>query len=139
MNLIEFKIMHSETVMYYQIIENDLKLIYTCRKYGNVNYENFRKTENMTLGTVINVLKELDNSDGKPWISASDYNFLKQIKENRNFWAHHNFLDFIYEGDSENSDKYSKQCQKLKKDHKRLGVVYKNLEDIRIEVLRNNV
>ena len=91
----EFKILHSETVMYYQIIEHDLKYIYSYMLKGDID-EHFDKIGTRTLGQMVKMLKDLDNSDGDPLISASDYNFLSQITDNRNLWCHSNFTDFIY-------------------------------------------
>lgn len=49
MNFDEFKILHSETIMYYQVVEHDLKLIYAYMHEGDVN-DNLDRVENMTLG-----------------------------------------------------------------------------------------
>ena len=62
----QFKIYHSETIMYCQCIEHDLKWIYSYMHKGD-QYENFEKLEKTTLGTLVKKLKELDNSDGKPF------------------------------------------------------------------------
>ena len=64
-------------------------------KVGDVN-KHFDEIENKTLGQMIRKLKELDNSDNKPLISSNDYNFLTQICDNRNHWAHSVFTEFIY-------------------------------------------
>lgn len=51
-----------------QTIEGDLKWIYAFMHKGDPN-ENRSKVANYTLGQIVNKLKELDNSDGKPYIS----------------------------------------------------------------------
>lgn len=79
----QFKVLHSETIMCCQIIEGDLKWIYAFMHKGDPD-ENRSKVSNYTLGQIVNKLKGLDNSDGKPYISASDYNFLSQMTEKRN-------------------------------------------------------
>lgn len=43
-----FKIIHSETIMYYQIIEHDLKLIYAYMRRGKP-FDNYIEIENKTL------------------------------------------------------------------------------------------
>lgn len=125
-----YKILHSETLMYYQKIEHNLKCIYAYMREGKVD-DNFEKIENVTLGQVIKKLQDLDNSDGNPLISAGDYNFLSQIKDNRNLWAHHNFIEFIYEKDFSNSKKYKKQCERLQRDHDRVSRACSILEEIK--------
>ena len=136
MDFDDFKITHSETIMYYQIIESDLKIIYYLMSDSHSN-KDFSKIENMTLGQIINALKELDYSSDNSLISKEDYNYLTQIKENRNYWAHNNFLDFVYNDDFLTSEAYIKQCNKLKKDHNRVEKVYKNLEQIRLSFYKN--
>lgn len=129
----EFKILHSETIMYYQIIEHDIKLIYAYLHKGNIE-KNYQCIERETLGESLRILRKLDNEDGKPLILADDYNFLIQISENRNEWAHDNYIEFMYEKDPLNSLAYKKQCEKLRKDHQRLQSVYKSVENIRIKI-----
>lgn len=131
MDITTFKLLHSETIMYYQRIEYDLKLIYAFMRKGNVT-NHLEMNETKTLGQMINILKELDQSDGKPLISSDDYNFLSQICENRNLWAHHAYTDFLYVNDCLNSKEYKKQCEKLLKDHARVEQASINLEKIRI-------
>lgn len=127
-----FHKLHSETLMYYQIMEHDLKYIYAYMKKGDID-ENFDKIENRTLGQMVKMLKDLDQSDGNPLISASDYNFLGQISDNRNHWAHKVFSEFIYIQNWQYSKEYQKQCDKLKKDHDRVERACDILEKIRID------
>lgn len=137
MDFKQFKILHSETIMYYQLIERDLKLIYSYMRKGDIG-EHFDKIENKTLGQMVKMLKDLDNSDGKPLILLSDYNFLSQICENRNLWAHNCFTDFIYIENWENSNEYKRLCDKLVKDHDRVSKASNILEDIRIQYCRKH-
>lgn len=65
----------SETIMYYQIIEHDLKYIYSFMLKGDVG-KHLNDMNNKTLGQMIKILKDLDFSDGRPLISFGDYNFL---------------------------------------------------------------
>ena len=133
MDFDDYKLIYSEVMMYYQIIEKDLKLIYSYIHIGDP-VENYDRIKNKTLGQMIIDLKKLDNEDGKPDISLSDYNFLHQISKNRNMWAHSNFIDFMYEENPFESIAYLKQCKRLQKDHDRLQSVYKNLETLRINI-----
>lgn len=131
----QFKVLHSETIMCCQIIEGDLKWIYAFMHKGDPG-ENRSKVSNYTLGQIVNKLKELDNSDGKPYVSASDYNFLSQMTEKRNYWCHQCYRDFLYEDNWLFSKVYEKVCNKLQKDHDRLDIVYKNVEQLKIKLKR---
>lgn len=132
MDFEQYKKLHSETIMYYQIIEHDIKYIYSFMLAGDID-EHFDKIENRTLGQMIKMLKDLDNSDGKPLISASDYNFLSQICENRNLWAHSCYTEFIYKQNFTSTREYQRQCEKLQKDHDRVSKACDILEEIRID------
>ena len=132
MDFNDFKVLHSETIMYYQIIEHDLKYIYSFMLKGDVQ-KHLDDMNNKTLGQMIKILKDLDFSDGKPLISAGDYNFLSQICENRNLWAHKTYTEFVYIQDFINSQEYQRQCDKLSKDHDRVKRASEILEDIRID------
>ena len=127
-----FKIKYAETMLNYQLIEHDIKCIYAYMLKGNIN-ENFDDIDNKTLGQMVRKLKELDQSDGKPLISAGDYNFLMQICDNRNHWAHRVFTEFIYETNWLNSKKYQKQCDKIDKDLEKIEYASKILEGIRVD------
>ena len=74
MDFKDFKIVYAETMLYYQAIEHDIKIIYAFMKVGDVN-KHFDEIENKTLGQMIRRLKELDNEDNKPLIRTGDYNF----------------------------------------------------------------
>lgn len=137
MDFKDFKILHSETIMYYQIIEHDLKFIYAYMLKGNID-KHFDFIETKTLGQMVKILKELDNSDGKPLISSDDYNFLSQICKNRNLWAHQTFTEFIYIKDFIYSREYQKQCDKLIKDHDRVYRACDILECIRIKYCKEH-
>ena len=133
MDFNDFKILYAETMMFYQLIENDIKLIYSYMRKGNV-IQHLESVESKTLGQMIRTLKELDESDGKPLISADDYNFLSQICDNRNHWAHQTFIEFVYiQNDAFSSNEYKKQCDKLVKDHNRVQRASEILEKIRIK------
>lgn len=93
-----FNIICADTMMYYQIIENDVKLIYSFMRQGDV-YNNYNLMENKTLRVMLKNLKELDESYGNPYVNSQYFNFLIQICDNRNHWAHKVFPEFIYEED----------------------------------------
>ena len=69
-----FKKKYAETMMYYQVIEHDIKYLYAYMHDGEVR-DNYSGIENKTLGQMINMLRDLDYSDNKPLISKGDYNF----------------------------------------------------------------
>lgn len=114
MDFNDFKILHSEVIMYCQLIENDLKWIYSNMKEGNPE-ENFNSLSTNSLGNTISMLKNLDNSDRRPLLTSADYNFLKQMKDKRNYWCHQAYIDFSYINDFTYSNEYKNFAQCLEK------------------------
>ena len=83
----QFKILHSEIMMYFQCIEFDLKRIYAGMSSEDFDDEmDWLETSNF--GNTLRELKKLDRSDGDPWLSDSEYDQLDRIREVRNYWAH---------------------------------------------------
>ena len=127
----EFKMLHSETIMFCQAIEHDLKIIYSFMLKGDPD-ETFESLSKTTLGALVKKLKELDNTDDNQFISNDDYNFLKQMTEKRNYWSHQCYVDLIYDDDSSN---YERILNKLKRDHDRFEVVSDNVERARLRAV----
>lgn len=136
MNYETFTYLHGETIKYCQIIEGDLKWIYSFLHIGDV-YETRDTLDNVTLGQVIKKLKQLDNSDGNPTLSASDYNFLSQMAQKRNYWCHKCYRDFVYVDNWMYSVEYQRICERLLRDHDKLEIVCQNVEKVKIEFNRD--
>ena len=132
MTFSEFKTLHSETIGYFQLIEGDLKWIYSLMHKGDIE-DNYDALEKKNLGFVIRELKELDYSEGEPLISKDDYNFLNQMRGKRNYWCHQAYLDFAYLQDFERSERFQNICAKLKRDHDRIAVVQRNVENVKLK------
>lgn len=131
MNFQDFKILHSETIGCFQLIEGDLKWIYSLMHKGNID-ENYDSLDKRTLGFIIKELKELDYSDGTPFLSRDDYNFLNQMREKRNFWCHQAYIEFMYIQNFECSPEFKKICSKLQRDHNCIEVVQRNVEKAKL-------
>ncbi len=134
MNLEDFHFMLGQTVMYCQLIEHDVKHLYACMHIGDF-YDNLNKISNLSLGQTVVKLKELDFSSENPYISASDYNFLKQMTEKRNHWCHQTYQNFLYNQNFLGSYEFNNECNKLKRDNEKLKIVQATLEKIRIQAL----
>lgn len=130
-----FTYLHSETIKYCQIIEGDLKWIYSFLHVGNI-YQTRDSLDTLTFGQIVKKLKQLDNSDGNPELSASNYNFLGQMAQKRNYWCHECYREFVYINNWENSFEYIKVCNKLQKDHDKFEVVCKNVENLKLKLNR---
>ncbi len=138
MILVDFHFMVGQTVMYCQIIEHDIKMIYAAMCGGDMyNTLEMIEKNKWTLGHSIKKLKKLDFSDKKPYISADDYNFLSQMAHKRDYWCHKTYLQFVYNQSFLNSNEYKKECQKLQRDNEKLASVYKALEKVRLNTMRD--
>lgn len=132
MDLNKFHLLVGQTIMYCQIIEHDVKRIYAAMHKGDY-YDNLATLEKWTLGKCVQELKALDFSDNDPYISASDYNFLKQMTEKRNHWCHESYQEFLYNKQFLQSKEYVHECRKLQRDNERLSSVCDALENVRIK------
>lgn len=131
----EFKILHSEVIMCCQCLENDIKWIYSYMKKGNP-FQNFDDLEKKTFGQIVRELRKLDYSDDKPYISKSDYDFLENLVEKRNYWCHQCYVDFLYIDGYLHSKEYKDVCNKLEDEHAQFMRVSEAVEDIKIEVIK---
>lgn len=141
MELNEFHFFVGQTIMYCQIIEHDIKRIYAAMRKGDY-YENLEKVETWTLGKCVIKLKEMDFETDNHYISADDYNFLKQITEKRNHWCHQTYQNFLYNKLFLQSNEYANECRKLQRDNKKLSNVCDALEKVRIKAqkeFRNDI
>ncbi len=136
MTLNDFHFMIGQTIMYCQIIEHDVKRIYAAMHIGDY-YETLEKIGKWSLGQTVQKLKELDFSNNNPYITANDYNFLKQMTEKRNHWCHQTYQNFLYNREFLQSKEYFNECRKLERDNEKLSIVKDNLENIRIQALKD--
>lgn len=136
MTLDDFHFMLGQTIMYCQVIEHDVKRIYAAMHVGDF-CENLGKIEKCSLGQTIQKLKELDFSGKSSYISASDYNFLKQMTEKRNHWCHQTYQNFLYNKQFLQSKEYADECRKLERDNERLSNVCDALEKVRIQAVKD--
>lgn len=136
MTLDDFHFMIGQTIMYCQVIEHDVKYIYSAMRVGDF-YENLVKIEKWSLGQTVQKLKELDFSGKNPYISASDYNFLKQMTKKRNHWCHQTYQNFLYNKQFLQSKEYADECRKLSHDNEQLLNVCDALEKVRIQAVKD--
>ena len=136
MTLDDFHFMIGQTIMYCQVIEHDVKRIYAAMHVGDF-YDNLTKIEKWSLGQTVQKLKELDFSSKNLYISASDYNFLKQMTEKRNHWCHQTYQNFLYNKQFLQSKEYADECRKLERDNERLSNVCDALEKVRIQAVKD--
>lgn len=134
MTLDDFHFLIGQTIMYCQIIEHDAKRIYAAMRVGDF-YENLQIIDKWTLGKTVTELKKLDFSGKESYISASDYNYLKQMTEKRNYWCHQTYQNFMYDKQFLQSDAYRNECRKLERDNDRLSNVCDALENVRIQAI----
>lgn len=136
MTLNDFHFMLGQTIMYCQVIEHHIKRIYAAMHVGDFD-DNLEKIEKWLLGQTVTKLKELDFNSDNTYISASDYNFLKQMTDKRNHWCHQTYQNFLYNEQFLQSKEYATECRKLERDNERLSNVCDALEKIRIQAVKD--
>ena len=136
-NFDNYKYLLGETIINYQLIENDLKMIYAGMLSGDFN-DNFDYADKTFhgLGQIINALQKLDNSDNKPYFSKEDYKILKNLARDRNYYCHQCAIDFGYIQNFINSTEYKKNYSKLQSVNTEIKRMQKLTEDFRLEILK---
>ena len=126
----QFKIMHSNIMMCFQLIEFDLKRIYAQMSQDSFA-DGMDMLETSNLGNTLRKLKSLDQSDGDPWLSESDYNELDRIRELRNYWCHQCYLDYIYIQDNNQQEaKFQRIANRLNNEYNRISKLQQKIENI---------
>lgn len=133
-----FKLIHSELIMSVQYIEQDLKLIYSILKGGEL-YDNFSSVENLPLGKLLQSLHAMDQELGYSKIKGKDYELLDQIRVIRNYWCHQCYIDFHYIEDPQEHEKaFQIVAAKLHEDELRVYELQKKMEKLRKSVVKKH-
>ena len=132
----EFHKLVGETIMYCQCIEHDVKLIFAGMKAGDFQ-ANLREIKRANLGDTLKELELLDKSDNKPYFADSDYRLLDKIRIVRNYLAHESYREFLYLLGEGQDRAYERVCEKLQKEKQQLEDLYKSVEQVRMNVLKN--
>ncbi len=126
----EFKILHSELIMYCQCIEFDLKRIYSGMAQADFN-DTMDMLETSNLGHTLKKLKTLDYSDGTLDLPESIYDILNEVREIRNYWCHQCYIDYIYILDTQiRENEFQRLSRRLENEHNRLYNIHRLLERI---------
>ena len=126
----QFKILHSEIMEYFHCIEFDLKRIYSGMSTEDFENE-MDMLETSNFGNTLNKLRKLDESDGDPWLTESDYEELDRIRDLRNYWAHQCYLDYVYiENEWQRYNKFQRIANRLVNEHNRIyNAIFKQIVD----------
>ena len=141
MELEEFHMHVGEILMYCQCIEHDVKYIYAFMADGGFKENMIRlEEERLTLGQIVHLLKEYDQSWEEPFLSEEDYETLFEIVHKRNYYAHHVYLSFCYLDDEEDFNySFERESKTILKDLEVLSKLYDKVEDKRLEYMKNDL
>lgn len=132
----EYKYLLGETIMLYQFMENDLKLIYAGLLSGSF-YKNIEYVRSMFkgLGQVVQALEQLDNSDSNPYFSKDTYVLLNKLARQRNYYCHQCCMDFCYNPYFMESYEFNESYEKLKQTNYSVKSIQDQTERHRITIL----
>ena len=135
-NFDKYKYILGETIVLYQFLENDLKIIFAGILKGNF-YKNIEyvRSEYKGLGQVIKALEELDNSDSSPYFSKETYILLNKLARQRNYYCHQCCVDFAYNPDFKNSIEFKESLEKLIDTNNSIKYVQPQIEEHKTNVL----
>ena len=132
----EYKYLLGETIILYQLMENDLKLIYAGMLEGSFykNIEMVRGTYK-GLGQIILALEELDNSDRAPYFNKDTYVLLNKLARQRNYYCHQCCVDFCYNPYFRDSIEFKDSLAKLRITNTNIKSVQSQTSNHRASVL----
>lgn len=135
-NFDKYKYILGETIILYQFMENDLKLIYAGMLSGDF-YKNIDKVRSTYkgLGQIIIALETLDNSDGNPYFSRDTYVLLNKLARQRNYYCHQCCMEFCYNPYFRDSVEFNDSLEKLIQTNTSLKSIQKQTESHRINIL----
>ena len=135
-NFDKYKYILGETIVLYQFLENDLKIIFAGILKGNF-YKNIEyvRSEYKGLGQVVKALEELDNSDSSPYFSKETYIVLNKLARQRNYYCHQCCVDFAYNPDFKNSIEFRESLEKLIDTNNSIKYVQPQIEEHKMNVL----
>lgn len=135
-NFDKYKYILGETIILYQFMENDLKLIYAGMLEGSF-YKNIDKVRNTYkgLGQIIIALEELDNSDGNPYFSKDTYILLNKLARQRNYYCHQCCMDFCYDPYFKNSAEFKESLESLIRTNTSLKIIQEETSTHRQNIL----
>ena len=106
----EFRINHSKIIEQYQLIEWHLEGIFGLLESGDFE-ELTHRVENDAMGELIRKVRFLIKENKVDLLTKEDFSILDNIRDDRNFWCHNNFLDI-----QEDREVYKKQTQRIIED-----------------------
>ena len=106
----EFRIYHSKLIEQYQFIEWHLEGIFGLLENGDFE-ELTHRVENDTMGELIRKVRFLIKENKITYLDKQDFAILDEIRDDRNFWCHSNFLDI-----HSDPELLRKQCQRIVSD-----------------------
>lgn len=110
MKLDEFRVCHSKLIEQYQLIEWHLEGIFGL--IGDGDFEELtHRVENDAMGELIRKVRFLVREKKIQELSKEDFSILDDIRDDRNYWCHSNFLDI-----HDDLAKYSKQEERIESD-----------------------
>lgn len=120
-----------EILFYCQIIESDLKVIYSCLISSNLDSlkRNVDGLNDATLGKLLMLLKE------KELLLPNDIKILHDLRKIRNYVVHQSFLDFAFLVGKEKDKKMKEIYELLSFDSKRLKDAMERLEKVRLRLV----
>ena len=60
------------------------------------HYDYMESLDGNNWGVILNKPKKLDRSDNDPYFTEEEYQQLDAIREQRNYWCHQCYLDYVY-------------------------------------------
>jgi len=132
-----YKYLLGETIMLYQFMENDLKLIYAGMQEGNF-YKNIElvRANCKGLGQVVKSLEDYDlEYNENQYFDSDTYTLLNKLARQRNYYCHQCCVEFAYAPDFINSVEFKDALKSLTDTNRSLKQIQVQTQKHRVRVL----
>ena len=134
----KYKYLLGETIMLYQLMENDLKLMFVgmCSGDFETNLEKVKATYK-GLGQIVQALEQLDNSDSTPYFDEETYRLLNRLARQRNYYCHQCCVDFCYNPYFRDTEEFKEALAKLEKTNEIIKDIHAQTDHHREQILKS--
>ena len=138
MNFDKLYVKLGNLIMYFQRIESDLKIIYSWINSANNFSLNMKKLRGITLGKVVKMIKEFQETSNMFILTPDDFRILNSLTKKRNYWVHESF-EFIYLPEDEITKEYNKIFKLATKDLNEFSHLAFVIQNFRLKIVNTTV
>ena len=109
----EFKIMHSELIAYFQVVDRDIKTLYLYLNSDNELSHGLVKLANKSIADVAFNISNIDKVDDLGLLDDNLYEYLSTLPKKIKYWCSECYKEFLYNDNCWYSEAFNAVALKL--------------------------